>query len=105
MTVEKKNSYGKEEAKKKIENLISKFKNESFPGGVTVSEVEQEWNGDQLNFSFKAKKGFLGTTVKGKVGVTEEKIVLDTEIPGLVKNFVNEDQIKSVIQQKMDEYL
>jgi hypothetical protein len=104
MRVEKDNTYSKDEAKKRIDGLIEKFIGQSFPG-VSISNVEKSWSGDQMNFSFKGKKGFISTSIKGFIEVTEEKITLDTEIPRAVKAFVREDELKTIVQQKMDEYL
>jgi hypothetical protein len=53
-------------------------------------------------FSFKAKKGFIGTTISGVIRVNDDSVVMDSDLPGLVTTFVSEDKIRDVINKQLD---
>jgi hypothetical protein len=55
-----------------------------------------------MRFSFKAKKGFFGTTISGVIRVNDDSVVMDCDLPGLVTAFVSEDQIRNVINEQLD---
>jgi hypothetical protein len=55
-----------------------------------------------LNFSFKAKKGIIGTTISGVIHVNDDSVAMDTDLPGLVTTFVTEDKIRDAINKQMD---
>lgn len=87
----------------KIDNFLTELMKKDFPGGVKIKNPEKEWNGSKMNFSFRAKKGLMGITLKGSIIVTGEKIILDCEIPGMLKTFVSEDKSEEVITNQVNE--
>ena len=87
----------------RIDNFLSELMKKDFPGGVKIKNPKKEWNDSQMNFSFKAKKGLIGVTFNGIITVTEEKIVIDCEVPRIVMSFVDEDEIKKVITDQVNE--
>jgi hypothetical protein len=73
-----------------------------FPGGVTIREPSKSWSDDAMRFSFKARKGFIGTTISGVIRVNDDSIIVDSDLPGLVTTFISEDKIRDVISQQLD---
>jgi hypothetical protein len=58
-----------------------------------------------MRFSFKAKKGFIGTTISGVIRVNDDSVVMDADLPGLVTAFISEDRIRDVINEQLDSLL
>jgi hypothetical protein len=73
-----------------------------FPGGVIIKESSKSWSDNSMRFSFKAKKGFIGAMISGVIRVSDESVVIDSELPGLVATFVSEDKIREVIDKQLD---
>ena len=58
-----------------------------------------------MQFSFKAKKGWLGATITGSLRVTDQAVILDSDLPGLVTTFVSEEDIRALIDRQLDDLL
>ena len=102
MHIERKHNVGKKEAIHKIDTFLDDLMRRQFPGGVVIKEASRSWSDEALRFSFKAKKGFFGTTISGVIRVNEDSVVMDCDLPGLVTAFVSEDQIRNVINEQLD---
>ena len=102
MKIERNYKASQQEAIHKIDSFLDELMKRDFPGGVVVKEPTKSWSGNTMDFSFKLKKGFLGTKLAGKIQVEDGKIILDSELPGLVKTLVSEDKISDVIGQQID---
>jgi hypothetical protein len=55
-----------------------------------------------VSFSFKAKKGFIGTMISGLIRVKDDSVVIDFDLPGLVTTFISEDKIRGAINEQLD---
>lgn len=102
MRIERNHTANQQEAIKKIDSFLDELMKRDFPGGVVVKEPTKSWSGNTMDFSFKLKKGLLGTKLAGKIQVEDGKIILDSELPGLVRTLVSEDKISDVIGQQID---
>ena len=102
MHIERRHNAGKEEAIHKIDTFLDDLMRRQFPGEVAIKDASKSWSDDAMRFSFKAKKGFFGTTISGVIRVNDESVVMDSDLPGLVTAFVSEDQIRNVINEELD---
>ena len=102
MHIERTHNVGKKEAIHKIDTFLDELMRRQFPGGVAIKEASRSWSDNALRFSFKAKKGFFGTTISGVIRVNDDSVVMDSDLPGLVTAFVSEDQIRKVINEQLD---
>jgi len=102
MHIERTHNVGKKEAIHKIDTFLDDLMRRQFPGGVAIKEASRSWSDNALRFSFKAKKGFFGTTIFGVIRVNDDSVVMDSDVPGLVTAFVSEDQIRNVINEQLD---
>jgi hypothetical protein len=102
MHIERRHNLGKEGAIHKIDTFLEDLMRRQFPGEVAIKDASKSWSNDAMHFSFKAKKGFFGTTISGVIRVNDESIVMDSDLPGLVTAFVSEDQIRNVINEELD---
>ena len=102
MRIERSHNISKEEASHKIDTFVNDLMRRQFPGGVTIKEPSKSWSDNAMRFSFKAKKGFIGTTISGVIRVNDHSVVVDSDVPGLVTTFVSEDKIRDVIKEQLD---
>jgi hypothetical protein len=102
MHIERRHNLGKEEAIHKVDTFVDDLMRCKFPGDVAVKDASKSWSNDAMRFSFKAKKGFLSTTISGVIRVNDDSVVMDSDLPGLVTAFVSEDQIRNVINEQLD---
>ena len=102
MHIERRHNVGKEEAIQKIDTFLDDLMHGQFPGNVAIKEASKSWSNDAMSFSFKAKKGFLGAMISGVLRVTQDSVMMDSDLPGLVTAFVSEDQIRNVINEQLD---
>ena len=102
MHIERRHNVGKEEAIQKIDTFLDDLVHGQFPGNVAIKEACKSWSNDAMRFSFKAKKGFFGATISGVLRVTQDSVVMDSDLPALVTAFVSEDQIRNAINKQLD---
>jgi hypothetical protein len=104
MRIEQIHSLGQQEAINRIDRFLERLVNNP-PGGVTVKNAQRDWDGNRMNFSFTASRGFFGTTIEGVMDVLNDKVVIESELPGLVRNVVGEDRIRHVIADQLGNML
>ena len=102
MHIERNHNVGKEEAIHKIDTFLDNLMRRQFPSGATIKEASKSWSDNAMHFSFKAKKGFIGTTISGVIRVNDDSVVIDSDLPGLVTTFVSEDKIRDVINEQLN---
>jgi hypothetical protein len=105
MKVVQQHKLGQAEAIKRIDRFLDKLMAREPPAGVTIKNPQKTWNGNRMDFAFNASRGFFGTTIEGKVQVTDDEVVLDSELPGLVRTFVGEDTVRDVIARELGRLL
>jgi hypothetical protein len=96
MRIEQPHALGQQEAIGRVNGLLDRLiKNP--PGGATIKEIRKRWDGERLTFSFAVSRGFLGAEFSGTMDVTDDRVVVASELPALVKGFVGEERIRQVI--------
>ena len=88
MHIEREHNAGKEEAIQKIDTFLNDLMQRQFPGGVAIKEASKSWSDNAMRFSFKAKKGFFGATISGVIRVSDDSVIMDSDLPGLVTAFI-----------------
>src|SRR5438067_13894555 len=101
MYIERRHNVGKEEAIQKIDSFLDDLMRRQFPSGVTIKELFKSWSDDAMHFSFKVRKGFIGATISGVIRVSDDSVIMDSDLPGLVTAFVSEDKIRNVINEQL----
>lgn len=102
MRIERTHKTSQQEAIQKIDSFLDELMKRDFPGGVEVKEPTKSWSGNTMDFSFKVKKGFISTKIEGNIQVEDGKIIMDSELPGLVRTFVSEEKVSDVISKQID---
>ncbi len=91
LTVEVSHQLTKEEALARIKNLLVNLKEEQKE---IVSDVKEEWSGDEGNFSFAAK----GFELSGDIKVNDNNVVINAQLPFAVALF--KGAIQNIIEQR-----
>ncbi len=76
------------EVERALPGLLQEF-------GSDVSDISHTWNGNFMNFSFRAR----GWSIKGKIQVTESEVLIDVNLPILARPF--EGRIRSATERKL----
>jgi hypothetical protein len=74
----------------------------NLPGQIEVKE--KQWHGSTLNFALKAKRGMLGTTIKGTAEVTDSDLTIDADL-GMLSRFVSEKTAHDMISYRIKRLL
>jgi len=101
MHIEEEHGLGQQEAKERIDSFLEALMQRRPPGGVAIRNPEKAWNGNTMDFSFTAAKGLFGTSISGRMRVEDDRVVVDSELPVLVRSFVGEDRIKETISREL----
>lgn len=104
MRIEQPHSLGEQEAIRRIDGFLEDLV-QNPPGGITIKDGSKEWNGNRMSFSFTAAKGFFGTSIAGVMEVGTDRVLVESELPALVKNFLGEDRIQQVIAHELGNIL
>lgn len=96
MRIEQPHTLGQQEAIGRIDHLLDRLA-EQPPGGVTISDAVKEWDGNRMTFSFTAAKGGFGTSIRGQLEVTDDRVVVDADLPVFLKAVLGEARIQQAI--------
>jgi hypothetical protein len=96
MRIEQPHALGQQEAIGRVNLLLDRLI-KAPPGGATIKEVRRRWDGQRMTFSFAVSRGFFGAEFSGSMEVTDDRVVVESELPALVKSFVGEERIRQVI--------
>lgn len=89
-------SLGKEEARKRIQDLLPKMKSDYAD---QIKDLQEEWDGDTGRFSFS----IMGFPVSGTLRVNDSSVDLDGNLPFAAAFF--KGKIKTVIEEKAQQIL
>ena len=91
---------GQKEAMRIIDQSAQDLLSGIPTGPVRITDSKKSWDGNTMNFSFRAKMGLFSSSVRGTVLVTEKDVTIDVELPGIVKNLVPEEKIRATLETK-----
>jgi hypothetical protein len=84
--------------------LVDRSSGELFDFGskhVALVDQTKSWNGNVMTFSMTAKAGFIALPLAGTVTVDDVNVVIDCDLPALVKQFIGEDKLKADIERHL----
>jgi len=70
-------------------------------GPVKITDMQREWNGSTMDFSFVGRMGFFSAPIKGKVYVTDRDVTVDVDLPGLLKQFMPEEKVRAAVEGRV----
>ena len=92
---------GKKEAMRIIDQTADEFIKGMATGPVKVTNQSKSWNGSTMDFGFTGKMGIFSSPIKGKIDVTETEVIIDVELPGMLKNFLPEEKVRAEVQNRV----
>jgi hypothetical protein len=101
MRVEQRHDLGQAEAIRRVDGFLDELMARQAPGRITITNARKSWAGNRMDFSFNAGKGFFATNLAGNMVVTDDAVVVESHLPGIVKSFVGEDKIREVIGREL----
>jgi Putative polyhydroxyalkanoic acid system protein (PHA_gran_rgn) len=104
MHIEQAHTLGRQEAMSRIDQFLDRLV-QAPPGGVTIKDARKDWDGNRMTFSFTAAKGPFGTSVRGLMDVMDDRVVVESELPRLVKSLLGEDRIQHAISNGLEDML
>jgi hypothetical protein len=102
MRVERQHSLGRDNAMRRVERLVDELLRRKPPGGVTISQAERLWSENRMSFAFRASRGFIGLRIAGTMVVTDEHVVLESELPAVARALIGEERIRKDIERELD---
>lgn len=91
---------GLEEAKRIVDESAEGLIQSVAAGPVKILDPMKSWDGNTMIFSFRGKMGLFGATVHGTIEVHEKDIIIDVELPGILKTFIAEDKVRAALETK-----
>jgi len=104
MRIEQLHALGQQEAIGRMNRLLDRLIQDP-PGGATIKEVRKRWEGQRMTFSFAVSRGFFGAEFSGSMDVTDDRVVVESELPALIKGFVGEERARQVIAEHLGQVL
>jgi hypothetical protein len=104
MRIEQVHGLGRQEAITRVDALLDRLIRDP-PGGVTVKNPRKEWDGHRMVFSFTMSRGFFGTSFHGSMDVLDDRVVVESELPPVVKGLVGEERVRHAISGELAKLL
>jgi hypothetical protein len=104
MRIEQPHTLGRQEAAGRVDRFLDRLIQEP-PGGVSIKNPVKSWDGNRMTFGFAITKGFFGTAFSGWMDVSEDLVVVESELPPLVRSFLGEERIRRVISEHLGNLL
>ena len=74
-------------------------------GSSSIQIVDQRktWDGPVMTFSFTGRMGFIAVPLAGTIEVDDSNVTVDFELPSILKTFVGEHKVRSIVEQNVRE--
>ena len=75
-----------------------------FAGAVDGLEIVDErrtWTDTTMAFSFTGRVGFISIPLSGAMDVQETLVVVDVELPPMVKMFIGEEKVRAGLEKEI----
>ena len=95
----------KQEVVRIVDQNVNEMMKGLASGPVQIADMERNWKGDVMNFSFKAKAGFFSVPIVGFIEVNEKEVIIDADLPGIVTKLIPEEKIRAGLEGKIRGYI
>jgi hypothetical protein len=85
----------------KIDDKLNELIGRNF-SGLTVVDPQKSWQDNFMRFSFTVEKLFLTIDFSGTVIVTDQEVIGESDLPGIVTTFFSEERIKEEIKKEFN---
>jgi hypothetical protein len=101
MHIEFHHTLGKQEAVRRIDGWIDAMKDSAIPAGVTVEDFTKTWADNVLTVSCRVKKLFFGANVSAVATVNDDVVVIELELPGVIKALLPEEKVRQGLEKQI----
>ncbi len=68
---------------------------------IQIVDQQKSWDGSVMSISFTGKVGFISVPLAGTIAVDDTNVTVECELPSMVKNFLGEEKVRSVVEEKI----
>jgi hypothetical protein len=104
MHIEHPHTLGQQGAISRLDSLLDRLVQDP-PAGAEITNVVKSWDGNRMPFSFTASKGGFGTTISGTLVVTDDRVVVDADLPAIVKIALGEARVEQAVSSGLTDVL
>jgi len=72
---------------------------------IEILDKKTSWNGSNMRFSFTGRVGYISVPLAGTIGVDDANVVVEMDLPPVVKTFVGEEKIRRIVETNVREML
>ena len=90
--------------KSQVVEILDRPLSALFAGVISGFEIAEElrtWNESVMTFSFIGRVGFISIPLAGTMDVRETLVIVDVDLPPVVKMFVGEDKVKAGLEKEI----
>ena len=98
------NPLGQQQAITRLDAAVDKMLAATYQG-IKITDPQKAWDGGTLNLSLRAGAGFLNILIVAKAVVDDKQVLIECELPSLVKQFMPEAKIHDEVEAKVKEVL
>lgn len=102
MYIEYPHNLNKDILKEQIDKYVSKLNKLEFYSNFKISDLNRSWSNYEMMCSMTIKQSFLERRLKGLIQVKDDMIIIEFEVPDVIKNFVREEKLKFLITKHLD---
>jgi hypothetical protein len=101
MHLEIPHTLGKEEAIRRVDQTLAQVENQPLPAGVVIKNFTKTWTDNVLKVSFWAGKSVFGGSITSTITAQDALVLIDLELPSILKAFVSDSQIEEGVRNKV----
>lgn len=91
----------REAAKPVMDKALDHLFGEAGNASIQIVDQRKVWEGSLMIFSFTGKLGFITVPLAGTIGVDDTHVTVDFELPGMLKTFVGEDKVRTIVDENL----
>ena len=99
--IERSQNVGQQEAIRRIDTSLDELMQRYLPH-PEIRDPSKSWSGNTMSYSARLKKGPFGAAISGNICVTDQSVVVDSDLPRVITMFVSEAKIRDVIGEWLD---
>ncbi len=92
---------GREEAARIVDDSIANLLQTDIPKPFRMAEMRKQWTGSTLQFQTAVTMGPLRMPIHGVVQVTDTEVIIDIELPSLLRRFIPEHKLQEAVEGRI----
>ncbi|HVY91874.1 MAG TPA: hypothetical protein VHA14_03960 [Bryobacteraceae bacterium] len=105
MRVEVAHQLGKDAAMPVMDRCLDHILGGVGGSSIQIVDKQQTWTASQMRFSFTGRMGYISVPLAGTIDVYDANVIVDMELPPLVKTFIGEEKIRRIVEANVREML